>query len=332
MKLLKRSIALSAILMAGLTASLIPALTSAQPASDYPKGTVRIIVGFAPGGGTDLMARYFAKKLGDRLGQPFIVENRPGAGGNIGANTVARARPDGQTLLFTSVVHSINPALTTTLPFDPVKDFIPVTTVGLSPIGFAVHPSTPFKSVAELVSFAKANPSKVTYSSAGGATMMYLGMAMFESMAGIKLLHIPYNSTGPSVLAAVSGQVQVVSSGFGAIEAFARNGQLRMLGIATAKPSPLAPGVPTIAASSGLPGYEAVSWQGLFAPAGTPQSVIDKLHHEVAEIQKQTDTQEVMARQGIEPFSLTPAKFAELVQTDIVRYQKIVKDVGVKSE
>jgi tripartite-type tricarboxylate transporter receptor subunit TctC len=328
MNLFGRSIALASILMAGLGTSR----ALAQTPVDYPKGPVKLVVGFAPGGGTDLMARILAKKLGERWGQSFIVENRAGAGGNIGAATVANARPDGHTLLFTSVVHSVNPSLFRSLPFDPVKDFVPVTTIGLSPICFAVHPSTPFKTLRELVAYAKTNPGKVSYSSAGGGTMMFLGMALFESMAGIRLLHVPYNSTGPSVQAAVAGHVQLVSSGCGAVEGFARNGQLRMLGIATAKPSPLTPGVPTIAEAGGVPGYEAASWQGVFAPAGTPQVVIDKLSAEIAEIQKLPDVQESMARQGIDPYVLPPAKFAELVRADIDKYQKIVKDAGLKPE
>ncbi|HSV81234.1 MAG TPA: tripartite tricarboxylate transporter substrate binding protein [Ramlibacter sp.] len=326
MKLSKRAFVLALTLAAGLG----PSLTRAQGAADYPKAPVKLIVGFAPGGGVDLMARYLAKKLGERMGQPFVVENRAGASGNIGAAAVAKARPDGYTLLMTSVVHSINPSLFKSLPFDPVNDFAPVTTIGLSPICFAAHPGAPFKTLPELVAHAKAHPGTVSYSSAGGGTMMALGMDLFETMAGIKLLHVPYNSTGPSVQAAVAGNVQVVSSGCGAVEPFARSGQLRMLGTATAKPSELTPGVPTIADAGSVPGYEAASWQGILAPAGTPQAVIDKLSAEIAEVQKLPDVREFMAKQGIEPYVLPPARFAELVRSDIAKYQKIVKDSGVK--
>ncbi len=317
---------------AALVACLAAPLAHAQTAADYPKGPIKLIVGFAPGGGTDLMARVVAKKLTEKWGQSVVVDNRPGAGGNIGAAAVANARPDGQTLLFTSVVHSVNPSLFRSLPFDPVKDFAPVTTVGVSPICFAVQPSSQFKTLGDLVTYAKGNPGKVSYSSAGGGTMMFLGMALFESMAGIKLLHVPYNSTGPSIQAAIGGHVQVVSSGCGAVEVLARNGQLRLLGIATPKPSELTPGVPTVADAGGVPGYEAASWQGIFAPAGTPQAVIDKLSTEIAEMQKLPDVQEFMAKQGIDPFILQQAKFAELVRSDIGKYQKIVKDAGLKAE
>jgi tripartite-type tricarboxylate transporter receptor subunit TctC len=311
-----------------LTAALAAPLAHAQGA--YPKGPVKLIVGFAPGGSVDLMARYLGQKLGEKLGEPFVVDNRAGAGGNIGAAAVAKAKPDGQTLLVTSVVHSINPSLFSTLPFDPVKDFVAVTPVGLAPNSIAVHPATPFKTLGELVTYAKANPGKVTYSSAGGATTMFLGMALFESMAGIKLLHVPYNGTGPSIQGVVTGQVQVLSAGYGSAEPFAKQGQLRMLGITTAQPSPLAPGVPTVAEAAGVPGYEVVNWIGVFAPAGTPQAIVDKLNTEMRELQKSPEVQQYMKQQGVEPFSLPPAKFAELVQSDIGKYQKIVKASGAK--
>lgn len=322
--ILRHSIALALALTAGLVAAQSPAT--------YPAGPVKLIVGFAPGGGVDLNARFLAKKLGEKLGHSFVVENRAGASGNIGAAAVAKSRPDGQTLLFTSVVHSVNPNLFPTLPFDPVKDFAPVTTFGLSPVAFAAHPGAPFRTLPEMVAYAKSHPGRVSYSSAGPGTMMAMGMALFESMAGVKLLHIPYNGTGPSVQGAVSGHVQVVSSGYGAVESFTRSGQLRMLGIATARPSELAPGVPTIAEGANVPGFEVVSWQGIFAPAGTPPAVIAKLYEAVGEIQKETDTREFMVRQGVQAYYLPSAKFAELVRTDIAKFNRIVKDSGLKLE
>lgn len=323
MKFLKHVIALSLTLVAGLASPL----ASAQ---DYPKNTVKLVVGFAPGGSVDLMARTIGQKLQDRLGQPFIVDNKPGSGGNLGANLVAKAKPDGYTLLVTSVVHSINPSLFSSLPFDTVKDFEPVGSIGLAPNGIAVNPKTPFKTLGELVSYAKANPGKLTFASSGGATTMYLGFAMFEAMAGIKLLHVPYNGAGPAILGAVSGQVDVLSSGYGSSAPYAKSGQLRMLGISTAQPSPLAPGVPTIAEAGGVPGYEIVNWIGVFAPAGTPKAIVDKINAAIGDIQKQQEVRDFMTSQGVEPMHLTPAKFTDLVKSDIVKYQKIVKDNGVK--
>jgi tripartite-type tricarboxylate transporter receptor subunit TctC len=320
------------IAAAAIAATLVPGVADAQVPADYPKAPVKLIVGFAPGGSVDMMARHLGQKLGEKLGQPFVVDNRPGAGGNIGAAAVARAKPDGYTLLVTSVVHSINPSLYKSLPFDPVNDFAPVTPIGLAPNSIAVHPSTPFKTLGELVAYAKANPGKLNYSSAGGATTMFLGMALFESMAGIKLVHIPYNGTGPSIQGAVTGQVQVLSSGYGSAQPFAKQGQLRMLGISTAAPSSLAPGLPTIAEAGGVPGYEVVNWIGIFAPVGTPRAVIDRLSAEMRELQQQPDIREFMTLQGVEPFVLTPEKFGELVRSDIGKYQKLVKDAGVKIE
>lgn len=306
-------------------------LASAQTAADYPKtAPVRIIVGFAPGGSVDLMARFLGKQLSERLGQSFVVDNRPGAGGNIGAAAVAKARPDGHTLLVTSVVHSINPSLYASLPFDPVTDFTPVTTIGLAPNCIAVHPATPFRTLGELVGYAKTNPGKLAYASAGGATTMFLGMALFESMAGIRLLHVPYNGAGPSIMGAVGGQVQVVSSGCGSAEPFVKSGQLRSLGISTAKPSDLAPGIPTIAQAGGVPGYEIVNWIGLLAPPGTPQAIVDKLNAESAEILRQPETRAWMTQQGVEPHHLPPAAFADLVRADIGKYQALIRDNGVK--
>lgn len=327
MKLFRHAVAAAVL----LGCALAPTVATAQGAGDYPKAApVRFVVGFAPGGSVDIMARYMAKRLGERLGQTFIVDNRPGAGGNIGAAAVAKAKPDGYTLLVTSVVHSINPGLFATLPFDTLKDFTPVATIGLAPNCIAVNPATPFKTLGELVTYAKANPGKLAYSSAGGATTMFLGMALFENMAGIKLLHVPYNGAGPSIQGAVAGQVQVLSSGCGSAEPFVKSGQLRSLAISTAKPSNLAPGVPTIAEAGGVPGYEIVNWIGVIGPAGMPQPLVDKINAEVRDVLSLADAREWMTQQGVEPYALTPAAFTELVRTDIGKYQKLVRDSGVK--
>jgi tripartite-type tricarboxylate transporter receptor subunit TctC len=324
-----RARARAGVLAALLAVGLLP-LARAEAAADYPRGAVRVIVGFAPGGSVDVMARFVGKKLSEKFGQPFVIENRAGAGGNIGAGVVAKARPDGQTLLVTSVAHSINPSLYPSLPFDPVKDFAAVGPVGLAPNCIAVNAKTPFKTLSELVAYAKEHPGKVTYSSAGGATTMYLGMAQFEAMAGIRMQHIPYNGTAPSILAAVAGQVDVLSGGYGSAEPYAKSGQLRILGISTAQPSTLAPGVPTIAAAAGVPGYEVVNWIGVLAPAGTPQPILDKLSAAMHEIEQQPDVRKWMKEQGVEPYFLPPAAFGDLVREDVGRYRKIVEASGAK--
>ncbi len=317
-------------LATALGAILATPAAHADSAADFPKSPVRFVVGFNPGGSVDLMARHLGKLLSEKLGQPFVVENRPGAGGNIAAGLIAKARPDGHALLMTSVVHSINPSLYSNLPFDPVKDFTPVSVIGLAPNCIAVNPSTPYKTLGELVAHARANPGQLTYSSAGGATTMFLGMALFESMAGIKMLHVPYNGAGPSIQGAVGGHVQVVSSGCGSAEPFVRSGQLRNLAISTAAPSHLAPGVPTIAEAGGVPGYEIVNWIGVFGPPGLPPAIAEKLSHEMRSVLERPDVREWMAQQGVEAHHQPPAAFATLVRDDIVKYQKLVKAAGVK--
>lgn len=317
------------LLLLGAAGLVCPAFANDAP---YPQGPVRLIIGFAPGGGVDLLARGLAKKLGERLSQPVIVENRPGAGGTIGTNAVAKAKPDGQTLLFTSVAHAINQSLYPTLPFDSVKDFVAVTPMATAPNGIAAHPGAPFKTLAELVDYARKNPGKVTYGAIGGSTTMYLGMALLEAMAGLKLQYVPYAGTMPSVQAAVTGEVQVVSSGYGSSEPFARSGQLRMLAVTTPRPSKLAPGVPTVAEAASLPGYEIVNWMGVFAPAGTPAATVDKLNTTIRDLQSDPEMLHIMASQKVEAFHLSPNDFRQLVQDDVRRYAKVVKDTNAQPQ
>lgn len=315
-------------------ASIPAGMPTAAYAQDdsYPQRPVRIVVGFAPGGGIDLMARFVGKKLGERLGQPFVVENRPGAGGTIGANVVAKAKPDGHTLLMSGVGHAINQSLYSKLPFDSVKDFTAVGPVARGPNTIAVNPSLPVRTLAELVDYAKRNPGQVSYGAVGGSTTMYLGMALFESMAGIKMQYVPYNGTMPSVQAAMAGHVQVVSCGYGSAEPFARTGQLRVLAISTAQATPLAPGVPTIAEAAGLPGYDVVNWIGMFAPAGTPTAVVDKLNGALQSLQADPEMRQFLDSQKVEAFHQKPAEFHRLVVADIARYARIVQQTGATSQ
>jgi tripartite-type tricarboxylate transporter receptor subunit TctC len=303
-------------------------LWSGAQANDptYPTGPVRLIVGFAPGGGVDLLARGVAKKLQEQLGQAVIVENRPGAGSTIGANAVARAKPDGQTLLFNSIAQSINQSLYPNLPFDTVKDFIAVSPVATAPNAISAHPAAPFKTLAEMVEYAKKHPGQVSYGAVGGSTTMYLGMAMLESQAGIKMNYVPYNGTVPSVMAAMTGEVQVVSSGYGNQEAFVRDGKLRLLAMTTAQPTNLAPGVPTVASAVGLPGFEIVNWMGIFAPAGTPTPIVDKLNGAIRTLLADPEMQQIMSVQKVEPYHLSSAEFQKVLQNDVSRFAKIVRE------
>lgn len=298
----------------------------------YPSKPVRIIVGFAPGGGIDVMARFFAPRLSEAMGQQFIVDNRPGASGNIGGDLVAKAAPDGYTLLMASITHAINATMFSKLPFDPVRDFAPVSTVALNADVIAVHPSLPVKSLAELVAMAKARPGQLSYASAGAGTLMHVGMELFLSMAGIKMLHVPYNGAGPSTLAVLGGQVPVLSTSLVAALPHAKAGKLRMLAVTSGQRTPLAPEYPTVTEAAGLPGYEAIVWIGMLAPANTPPAIINRLNSEIAKMLQTTEVRDQLGKLSNDPYPLSPAAFAELIKSDIVKWGKIVRDSGAKAD
>jgi tripartite-type tricarboxylate transporter receptor subunit TctC len=320
-----------AALLAGAAIVAAPG-RSANAEDGYPTKPVRILVGFAPGGSVDLMARFFGKRFAEAWGQSIVVENRPGSAGNIAAQLVAQAKPDGHTLLLTSVVHSINASLYPALPYDPVKNFAAISPVALAPNGIAVASSLPFKSLAELVSYAKAHPGELAYASSGAGTLMHMGMELFKDRAGIKLLHVPFGGTGPAINAVIGAHVPVLSSGYGSAQPYAESGKLRMLAISTAQPSPLAPGMPTVAAAAGVPGYEAVGWMGLFAPAGTPKAIVDRLNAEIRQVQQSPDVPDWLARQGLEPYYLSPEGFSALVKSDVEKWGRVVRETGIKAD
>jgi tripartite-type tricarboxylate transporter receptor subunit TctC len=301
----------------------------AQP---YPAKPVRVLVGFAPGGGIDIVARLYAQRLTDALGQSFIVDNRPGAGGTIATDALAKSPPDGHTLIMVSVTHSINTALYSKLPYDSVKSFTAVTPVALLADVIAVHPSVPVKSLRELINLAKAKTADVSYAHAGSGTLMHVGMELFLSMADVKMLAVPYNGAGPSTLAVLGGQVPVLSTSLPPSLPHARAGKLRILAVTTAQRTPLAPEYPTVDEAAGLKGYEAVVWVGLLAPAGTPASIVNRLNAEVERLQQTRELREQLASQSADPYRATSAGFADLIRNDIAKYGKIVKDIGLKVE
>ncbi len=314
--------------------ALLSAAAGAQQPSAYPVKPVHILVGWAPGGAVDLMGRFFATRFASSLGQSFVVENRAGAASNIATDAVAKAKPDGYVLLMTSVVHSINPSLYGKLPYDPVKDFAAISPVALAPDSIAVHPSLGVESLKDLIALAKARPGQVAFASSGGGTLQHVGMVLFTSMAGIKMLDVPFNGSGPAIVATVSGQVPVLSSGYGSALPYVGNGKdkLRVLGISTAEPSPLAPGIPTIAEAADLPGYEAVAWMGLLAPAGTPAEIVNRLNAEIGRLSKLEEVRDWLAKQGLEPDYSTPAAFSQRIAADMERYGKIVREIGAKPD
>ena len=314
---------------------LIPAFDAcaAQAAStlpSYPSKSIRIVVGMAPGGGTDIATRLFAQKLSESVGQTVLVENRAGAGGIVGAEIAAKATQDGHTLMMTSTTQTVLPSMYKSLPYDIVKDFAPISVVVVSPIVFTAHPSVPVASLRELISLAKAKPGEVTYGSAGNGSIFHLAMELFGSMAGARLMHVPFNGGGPSTNAALGGQIQLLSGSMPTALPNVRAGKLRGLGVTSAQRSQLAPDLPTVAESSGLSGYEAALWYGLIAPAATPMTVIRKLNAEVASLLKQRDVKEKLTTLGFELQHNSPEEFAQLIRSDIVKWGKVVRDSGAK--
>lgn len=312
--------------------ALLPGSGPALANPDYPSRQIALVVPFAAGGGVDLMARYYSKKLSDALGQTVIVENRGGAGGTIGSAHVARAPADGHTLLFTSVAHAINSSYYPKLPFDSLKDFAPITLVARAPNGIAANPGLPFNTLGELLAYAKKNPDKLTYGAISGSTTMYLGMAMLEKAAGVELQYIPYKGTPASVQAAMSGEVDLVSSGYASSDMFAQAGKLKMLAVSSAQATALAPGVPTIAEAANLPGFEVMNWMAVLAPAGTPPAVVDRLNAEIKRIQAEPETVAFYEAQKNEIAHQSPDAFRQTLADEIKRYEKIVRELNIGAE
>ena len=296
----------------------------------YPSKPVRVIVPFPAGGATDLVARMVTQKLSDSMGKQFFVENRGGAGGAIGSEVAARAPGDGYTLIMgTSGTHAINFSLYDKPQYDPVKDFAPITRVAVLPNLLLVHPSVPATNVREFVAHAKANPGKLAYASAGN--LLYLTGALFASSAGIDMLHVPFRGAGPQISAIANNDVQMaVTPVFSALPALKAN-KVRAIAVTSAQRSAAAPGYPTVA-ESGFPGYEAVSWYAMFATAGTPKDIVDRLNAEIRRIVAQQDVRDALLNQGAEPASDTPEAFGAVVRADVAKWAAIVKQTGAKPD
>ncbi|MFG5776234.1 Bug family tripartite tricarboxylate transporter substrate binding protein [Comamonas sp. J-3] len=304
---------------------------SANAQSSYPSKPVTIVVPFSPGGATDIMSRTLAERLKNRLGQPVIVENKPGAGTMIASEHVAKAAPDGHTVLLAASSLGIAPSLYSKVNYDPVKDFAPISLVASVVHVLSVHPSIPAKNVAELVSYVKANPAKANYGSVGAGTSTHLESELFNTMAGIKMEHVPYKGSAPALLDLVGGNINVMFDAYASSKPFINDNKIRLLAVTTAKRSALLPDVPTVA-ESGLPGYEAMPWLGFVAPAGTPAAVVNKFHAELMEVLKEPAVQEKFQSLGLEIIGNTPAEFSEFIKKDIVKWAKVVKDSGAKAD
>ncbi|MEO8922423.1 MAG: tripartite tricarboxylate transporter substrate binding protein [Caldimonas sp.] len=299
-------------------------------AQAWPSKPVRFVVPFPAGGSTDVVARLIADKLSASLKQSFVIDNRGGAGGTLGSDIVAKAPPDGYTMLLgTSSTHAIASSLYSKLPYSPSRDFVPVSLIGTATILLVVNPSVPARSVRELIGLAKAKPGQLTFASSGNGSVSHLTGAYFASQAGISIQHIPYKGDSPMITDLIGGQV---SMAFGTAVAFlpqVRNGKLVALAVADARPSSIAPGVPTIA-DAALPGFEALQWFGILMPAGTPADIVSKLHAEVDGILRMPDVRDRLGALGIEVATKSPAEFAAFMQAETTKWAKIVRDSGAK--
>ncbi len=299
--------------------------------SAYPNKPLKLIVGFAPGGSTDIVARIVAQRLGERLGQTVIVENKAGAGGTIGADATAKAAPDGYTLtLGTTSTHAIAAGAYSKLPYDPVADFTQISLVAITPYLLVVNPQVKASTLSEFVALAKAQPGKLNYASAGNGTATHLAMEMLKDAAGIDLVHVPYKGNAPADLAIVAGDVQAV---FGSMPALLQNtkaGKVRPIAVGTASRSPALPDVPTVA-EQGYPGFEAALWLGIMAPANLPKPIAERLHAEIAAIVATPEFKASMDANGAEPIaSKSPEEFRDMLREQVGKYTKITKSLGIK--
>ncbi len=298
-------------------------------AQGYPSKPIRVIVGQAPGGATDIVSRALAQKLTDGLGQTVVIDNRSGAAGSIGSAIAASAPPDGYTALIVSSTYTINPSLYKKLPFDPVRDLQPVTLIASSPFLLMVHPSIAAKTPRELIALAKTR--KLTFGSGGIGSSGHLAAELFSSMAGIELTHVPYKGAGPALIDTLGGQVNLIMSSIVSGMPYAKAGRLRALAITTRTRSPALPELPTISESA-LPGYDFSSWYGLMVPAGTPQPVIGRLHDETVKALKLPDLQQRLASEGCDAVGSTPEQLAAYIKTEMARWAKVVKASGMQAE
>ena len=301
-------------------------------AQSYPSRPLRAIVPIAPGGGTDTTGRLVLTRLGEVLGQQIVVDNRAGGGGTIGAMIAAKAAPDGYTFLFGSIAtHAVNPAMYKKLPYDHIRDFTPVARIGTVPNVLVVHPALPVKTVAELLSHARANPGKINYGSAGIGSPPHLSMELLKSMTGVNIVHIPYKGAGPALAELLGGQTQVMCTSLAGQLPHIRAGRVRALAVTTARRNAQVPNVPTMI-EAGVPGYEVTIWYAVFFPAGAPKAIVARLNSELVKIVNSPDMKERLAQIGVDPAPSTPEELAAFVKAETAKYTKVAQDAGIKLE
>lgn len=297
--------------------------------AQYPTRAVRLILPFPPGGGTDTMARAVGPKLGEALGQQVVLDNRPGGGANIGPEIAAKAPPDGYTMLMITVAHAVNATLYTRLGYNLARDFVPVSLIGSTPQIVVVHPSVPAKNVKELVALAKARPGQLEFPSSGSGSAPHLAGELFNSMAGTKMLHIPYKGGGPAMVALVSGEGAVGFATAPSVIGHIKSGRVRALAVTTAQRAPLLPDLPTVA-ESGVPGYDANAWYGFLVPTGTPREAIARLETETVKVLKLADVRQKLAVTGMDTIGTSADEFSKFLRSEIDKWGKVVKAIGMK--
>jgi tripartite-type tricarboxylate transporter receptor subunit TctC len=314
-----------------MAAGALLALTSVASAQDYPTKPVRLIIPFPPGGSNDVVGRVFATHLGEKLGKQIVVDNRgAGAGGIVGTEVAHNSPPDGYTILIISLAHAVNPWLYK-LPYDPIKGFTPIAMLGSGPAVLVVHPDLPVKSVKELVDMAKKEPGKLQYASAGIGSFQHLSGELFKLTSQTNILHVPFKGGGPAMIDVIGGHTKVMFSSLVQTTPHIKSGKLRALGIGGLTRNPVLPDVPTVA-ESGVPNYEAVNWWGLVAPAGTPPAIVAKIHDAIAQVQDSPEVQAQFANEGASVVKMTTPQFAEHMVKEMNKWERVVKEGGIKAE
>lgn len=316
--------------IAAAAIAVVPALSLA--ADPWPNKPITYVVPFAPGGNTDTLARIIGPKVSTALGQPVVIENKPGAGGNIGSDFVAKAKPDGYTILGGTISsHAINASMYPNMPYDPIKNFEPITVLGQAPLLLVVPADSPYKTVKDLLDAAKAKPGSLSFASAGNGTSPHLAGELLKSSAKIQATHVPYKGSGPAVTDLLAGHVQFMFDTALIVGGHIKAGKLRPLAVTSSKRTSLFPDVPTLA-EAGVPGYEIGSWQAVYAPAGTPKPIVERLNAEIVKALKSPDVAERFAGLGMEPVANTPAQMAEFNKAEVAKWAKIVKEANIKAE
>ena len=317
--------------MRKIAAALLFLFSCSLQAQTYPSHPIRLIIPYPPGGSNDVVGRMIAAQLSDRVGQQIVVDNRGGAGGQLGTLAAAKSPPDGYTLLLISVAYAFGPALYKDLKYDPETAFAPITILGRGAAGVCVNPSLPVSNVQELIALAKSKPGQLNYASAGVGSLQHLAAALFMSQAGINVVHIPYKGGGPAMADVIAGQAQIVLPSLIQTMPYIKSGRLKCIATTGAKRSPAVPDIPTVA-ESGLPGYEAHNWWGMLAPAGTPAAVISRLYGALTEVIDSPETSKRFGTEGAEAVHMSPQEFGRFISSELAKWAKVAREVGIKAE